>query len=153
MSSGSSPVGNLQAWIVFSGEIRGRAKKATPVPGPAPKRGSKKAISVVAEVVEEEDEDALVLICDGCGFSSYNKMKLEWETTGAYGMKSGAELVPYYDCDEHDASKIHGFDKLNHIFDHSEIKDQYDYYKDDSDPSPAEEKDNETWKNIQKKFW
>ena len=93
-----------------------------------------------------------VLICDGCGLSSYNKMKLEWETTGAYGMKSGAELVDYYDCDDHDASKIYDFDKLNNIFNHSEIKDQYDYYKDDSDPSPAEEKGNETWKNIRTNF-
>ena len=93
-----------------------------------------------------------VLICDGCRLSSYNKMKLEWETTGAYGMKSGAELVDYYDCDDHGASKIYGFDKLNNIFDYSQIRDQYDYYKDDSGPSPAEEKGNETWKNIQNNF-
>ena len=89
-------------------------------------------------------------VCDGCGPSSYNKMKLEWENTGAYGMKTGKELVPYYDCDNHDASKIHGFDKLNNLFDHSEIIDQYDYYKDE--PKAAEEKGNETWKNIQNNF-
>ncbi len=88
-------------------------------------------------------------VCDGCGPSSYNKMKLEWEKTGAYGMKTGSELVAYYDCDNHDASKIHGFDKLNNLYDHSEIIDQYDY-KDE--PKASEEKGNETWKNIQNNF-
>ena len=35
---------------------------------------------------------------------------------GSYGMKSGAELVDYYDCINHDASKIY-FYTIRNIFD------------------------------------
>ena len=94
-----------------------------------------------------------IKICDGCRPSSYNKLKFEWEKTGAYTKAGRGELVAYYDCDDNNSSEIYGYDKLNKIFSESELLDQDDYYSDGSTgPSAAEEGGNETWKDIHTNF-
>lgn len=106
-----------------------------------------------------------VEICDACGPSVYNKLKYEFKK---YLGDSKRQLRAYFDCDEHDASTVYGYDSINRRYTKDDLLYNRDYggwnmnsdfftasvpsasgVEDSTDGvEAAEEGSNETWSGI-----
>ena len=68
-------------------------------------------------------ENKCINLCLGCSLETYGDMNLE----NIAEKKGEFDLEAYYECKEHDAKNIYGYDKLNGRFSRSELLDQNNY--------------------------